>query len=693
MYTKVASYADAAVKTKNNSALKTVRAFILSTAMAFMAASCTSPFSADISAIETPAPTTIDQVGFDTLFDITKVHDLRMEMDTATWESWVLEVQRNKASNLKFPATFKTTIGGKAYELNVGIRERGNSTRTDLLLDVNGNGNLLDDAGKFKKAHFLIDFNEFVPNQKLFGLLKGMSLKWAQQNDPTLMRELIAYQWLRDAGLKAPQVTSIHLVISVGGVDHDYGMYYAIEAIDKPFLTREFGSASNDGDLWKTLYTATGPAYFDSESTDNPLAIGLEDSGYKPTYNLTTNTDNLSRARERLKSFIENINRLNGSTFNTYIDGVLNVDGFLRLLAMNQWLGSPDDILVNGNNAYLYINNNGKWEFFPWDYDSCLGGGWAGFDTAHNDVYSGYAFPDQNGKLRSRPLIEKILANPVWKTQYSAYLKKFGEEIVTYSNYQSIFNQLQPLYTPYLNDSTVNSPGSMSMPVQLQYYLYERAASINSQIAGNYETGPTPQPVGALRLRTNNNSWGTDVALTQDVGDPNLYTGIIYKACDQLKIDDENSYGDWTLGDNDNNGLAEMYGSSIKIPQTNAFPLQLTFNLATKAYSFSPLYQSVFKYMGVRTDKDWNKTIPLYLVGDNRWKITLSASDFGSGQVFKFVNYATPLGTDAYGFDVPANYFGDTNADGWADNEAGAWNLVGTGIYYFNDQTWEIEKY
>src|SRR5205823_4547911 len=69
--------------------------------------------------------------------------------------------------------------------------------------------------------------------------------------------------------------------------------------------------------------------------------------------------------------------------FRESVDGIMNVNAFLRWAAVNMLLGSWDNYYASGSNYYLY--NSGHrgaakdfvsspyFHFIPWDYDNCLG--------------------------------------------------------------------------------------------------------------------------------------------------------------------------------------------------------------------------------------------------------------------------------------------------------------------------------
>lgn len=78
-------------------------------------------------------------------------------------------------------------------------------------------------------------------------------------DDPSQLRELYAYEMFRRVGVQVPRTAPVALTFSIGGAPTYFGLYLALEEIDKPFLARRLGSSNNDGDLYKCLWAHEGP--------------------------------------------------------------------------------------------------------------------------------------------------------------------------------------------------------------------------------------------------------------------------------------------------------------------------------------------------------------------------------------------------------------------------------------------------
>ena len=75
--------------------------------------------------------------------------------------------------------------------------------------------------------------------------------------------------------------------------------------------------------------------------------------------------------------------------FKEAIDRVLNINSFLKYLAVNVLVGSWDDYWYLKNNYYLYNNSeSGVFEFIPYDYDNTFGIDWVDQDWGNRDIYN-----------------------------------------------------------------------------------------------------------------------------------------------------------------------------------------------------------------------------------------------------------------------------------------------------------------
>ncbi|HJN78114.1 MAG TPA: CotH kinase family protein [Myxococcota bacterium] len=176
------------------------------------------------SAVETV--TAAGEDGCPALYDQRILPVFHLEIDEAEWAGIISDY----ASGVKqyHPARFVYASGEDIEVDNAAVRLRGNPGFSWL----------------GDKMQFVISFNEYDEDARFMGLRKlTLDSSWY---DPTLIRDRLAYAYMRDHGIPAPCANNALLYIN-GEV---YGLYKNIEFVDHEFLERNFGDNATGG-LWK----------------------------------------------------------------------------------------------------------------------------------------------------------------------------------------------------------------------------------------------------------------------------------------------------------------------------------------------------------------------------------------------------------------------------------------------------------
>ena len=107
----------------------------------------------------------------------------------------LLSINESGTSEVLYNSSFEFISSNQEYTIsNVGIRLRGNTSLTA------------------PKKSFKLDFNAFIPGQKLLGVEK-LNLN-ANQNDPSLFRAAISWYILRDMNLPSTRTSFAKLYIN-----------------------------------------------------------------------------------------------------------------------------------------------------------------------------------------------------------------------------------------------------------------------------------------------------------------------------------------------------------------------------------------------------------------------------------------------------------------------------------------------
>lgn len=280
------------------------------------------------------------------------------------------------------------TIAGQTFK-DIGLRYKGNSTYAT--------------TSRVLKRPFKVELDRNVEGQAFLGVRK-LSLN-VHVMDPTLCREALAYAVYREAGVPAPRTAFGFLTLSVPGkYDREVvGLYTLIENIDKAFLKDRFGSSK--GILLKP--ERVGPL-------DH---LGNDWKKYEDRYRPRGKP---SEAHQ--KRFIE-LTRLVQTTdvarFRRELPSYVDIDCFLRYVAATVMLASLDSFIGLPHNYYVYLDPlKDRFVILPWDLDHSFGG--LMMFSSSSQMWD---LSIRKPWLGRNPLVEKVLANPVWFAQYKKHLE------------------------------------------------------------------------------------------------------------------------------------------------------------------------------------------------------------------------------------------------------------------------------
>ena len=299
--------------------------------------------------------------------------------------------------------SYQSSLGTVFYD-SIGFRARGNTSLSS------------------QKKSFKIDFNRFVSAQKFEGL-EELNLN-GEHNDVSIMRSFLAQHLLRTAGLAASRTSYVKLY-----VNNEYkGLYINVEHLDDEFLDLRFPTEAN-GNLWKCFYGADLTWW------------GSNPSSYQAVYELKTNKDSANYTA--LLNFINVLNNVPSVYFPCAIQEVLDVDLFLRNIALEILMGQWDGYAYNKNNYYLYQREgDSKMVYLSYDLDNTFGIDWFNINWALRNVY---AWSPGN---QARPLYTKLMAVPYFKDRFTFHMLDILNTIWNVSELQLLLEEKQQLISP-----------------------------------------------------------------------------------------------------------------------------------------------------------------------------------------------------------------------------------------------------
>ncbi|MEZ4465244.1 MAG: CotH kinase family protein [bacterium] len=352
----------------------------------------------------TPTPGAPNQAGSGppTVFDPDRVVEVRVAMDPADWATLLAD----PLSKTWLPG--QLTFDGEAIG-EVGIRTKGNSSL-----------NSVDRMGG-ERFSFKVDVDRFVDGQRVRGV-RTLNLNNGFK-DPTLMRERLASRLAAALNLPAPRTAFVDLWVA----DLHMGLYTLVEQVDADFLEDHFGDG--DGDLYKPE-PPTGTLQWRGDSIAS--YAGLEPESNEDT------TDHAA--------FLALVAALDAGDPGAY-NRVMDVDEVLAYLALQAALVSLDSYPGSGHNYYLY-EIDGTFRVIPWDMNEAFGVFTCGCDRAQ---LVDLAIDEPIcGRLADRPLVARLLAEPVLKTRYRQHLQTLIDGPLVPATFEAMVVETADLIRPFV---------------------------------------------------------------------------------------------------------------------------------------------------------------------------------------------------------------------------------------------------
>ena len=333
----------------------------------------------------------------------------------------------------------------------VGVRMKGNTSRTSFYSDSDGMYNLV---------HFKISFQETFDDAEYYGsdaltwtdsaarkarknrtfaTLEKIDIRWNKNDDPTYIRECYAYDLYREFGVLAP-----HTNLASVDIRNDHaGVWVIYEPIDKIFLEKNLPAEAIGGDLYKLGWTNEG-ATFTSFSS-----YGVEDEDNCKFYTYDLKTNKKTSDHSSLKNFINTIK--SGAATKSSIEAILDIENFMNYCAVSYMIGNPDDLRNNYNNSYIYFRaDTGKMIVIPYDMDRGLGVNkdWnpSGNHLTKDGPYDKKAYG--NGDQRSPLFLKTVCTGGYFISEYTEALKRVdASELLTNAAFEKAFNTAKALYS------------------------------------------------------------------------------------------------------------------------------------------------------------------------------------------------------------------------------------------------------
>lgn len=399
---------------------------------------------------------------FEQLFDINNYIEVNLDIS----DEELLKIQKDyekyaergskspiyRQANLEI--TIKTDKDENTYLIeDVGVRMKGNTSRTDFYSEEEGQYNLIhykvdlqetfDDDKYYEEP---IDWSEDEEGRnarkdRTFATLENLELRWNKCDDSTYIREYMAYEFYREMGLLAQHSNLVSM--DVAGVHQ--GVFMIYEPIDKVFIEKYVAVEDQGGDLYKAGWTRNGA------NLTNRTSVGIEDEDSGKFYNYDLKTNKKTSQGEIMKNLISKLG--NGSISKEEIAELVDMDYFVKYEAVSYFVGDPDDLRNNYNNHYIYfLKSSGKAIFIPCDLDRTFGitksFNPAGDAMVAVSPYSKRAI-GANGEQQQNPLyVKTVCRNGYYIDEFTEALKEaFYAKSLTFEKFEEIYNIAKENYS------------------------------------------------------------------------------------------------------------------------------------------------------------------------------------------------------------------------------------------------------
>ena len=310
---------------------------------------------------------------------------------------------------------------------------------------VGGGVKLKGAAGSFQqydeKPAFTVKLDKFV-GKSLFHGLEKFHLNNSVQ-DESLLSEWLCSEIMRESGQPATRVTHARVRVNA----RDMGVYVLKEGFDKRFLKRWFKDA--DGNLYDGGFCMDV-----DEELEHDSGKGAPERADLHALAAAATGPDMAQRWQKLPE-------------------LLDLDAFVRFMALELMVGHWDGYSMNRNNYRLYFDPQGKARFLPHGMDQC--------------------FQDPGASVLDMPVAHvarSVMKNPAWRAQYrrevAALLPQFDAKKLVKK-----LDEVQRRLEPALKDVSNEAAAAQAAAAQaLKERLVERERSLKDQ-----KTQPDPKPL------------------------------------------------------------------------------------------------------------------------------------------------------------------------------------------------------
>ncbi len=335
------------------------------------------------------------------IYDPEVIRTFFLEFENADWEQELADFNN---TDVEVPA--RVTVDGRTYA-DVGVHFRGATSF------------MFVPTGRKRSLNLSFDFvhrDQHLGGYRTFNLLNG-------HQDPSLLLVMLYLEVAR-AYHPAPKACFVRVVIN----GECWGLYTSVQQFNKDFIRDHFGATG--GARWKvpgSPQTRAGLEYH-----------GEDEAPYRRLYELKTR--DTPEVWTALIRFCRVLNQTPVAELPAAIEPLLDVDGALRFLAVENALINNDGYWVRSSDYNLYLDKAGRFHLVPHDINETFtlarGPGFGRMGGPPGQRGPGVG-PGRGGGVEldplvavndpAKPLLSRLLAVPEYRTRYLGYVRDIAE--------------------------------------------------------------------------------------------------------------------------------------------------------------------------------------------------------------------------------------------------------------------------
>lgn len=414
------------------------------------------------------------------LFGLTRLVGIHLEIPAEEYQAMRPPAPAGFGAPPRAPQPKKP--GGRETERNLfglefawarGSLTAEGRTYTPVGLRYSGNASYMASAAGLKRP-FLVELDRFGPRE--FHGLRAIQLQ-AGPLDPTKAREALAFALFRAAGVPAPRTAMAEVTLTVPGrYDRAYlGLYTLVEPVDRSFLVDRF---QTDKGL---LLRPQGMRGLDFLGDDWEKYRGP----YRPLGEPTP------EQAVRLIGFTRLVQQADDERFRKEIASYLDVDRFLRFMAVQALIANADGFFTLAYNYSLFLDPaTNRFVFIPGDQELAFAN-FLMMGTADQLMNMSVARP-YGGENR---LADRLLAIKDVRDAYRTIVEDLARNVFRKEPFLADLAAIEAATKPILAREAAaragraepppgfGPPGAPTAP-DLRTFAEKRSASIADQLAG-----------------------------------------------------------------------------------------------------------------------------------------------------------------------------------------------------------------